>query len=335
MAKLYFVLKADPQIGTGHLMRCLNLANMLTNCVITFVTLRTSDNIHNLINPYQHIEVNEFDEIPILLKEELEDSFVMVDCYSLDANFESKCRDICKGVMVIDDLADRTHNCDLLIDGNIDSTTQKYLSIVPENCILLMGQKYSLIRSSFSSLRKTSLPNKFSNGFICFGGADPAHATLISVKTILQSPKLSSLTYTIVTGTLNPDYDEIQTLLQSSNIKYTLLRHTTEIPQMLYSHDFSIGAAGGMCYERICVGIPTIVVSIADNQEGFKFTSERYNLGEMLLLKDLSDVNKLTNAFLRLESNGTTHMQNCQKLIDGQGLTRLSIEIDNFIKSKA
>lgn len=334
MTRLYVILKADPQIGTGHLMRCLNLIQKLHNCEITFALPRISPQVKTLLGSFSSLELGAFEKFPEILQSYHDpDAVVLVDCYSLDASFEKKCRPFCKKLMVVDDLGNRPHDCDLLVDGNIGSIPAKYHSLVPHHCKLLTGNAYSLINPVFSSYRKTSLPEKFKTGLICFGGSDPVHGVLNTVKTILQSPLLSNLSYTIISGAINPDYEEISRLVAASRHHWTLLRHTDQMPQLLQSHDFSIGAAGGMSLERFCIGIPTIATEIADNQKGFKNLCDTFNLGVVLQPDDLCQKDKLEEAFLLLEQNGSTYMKNGQALVDGQGILRVAASMEELINT--
>ncbi len=332
MIPLYIVLKADPQIGTGHLIRNLNLARELNSFDITFALPQISNNVKELIKDFNSIEIGSFENFPQILKSAPKNSLVLVDCYSLDANFERLCRSYCKAILVIDDLANRTHDCDLLIDGNLDSKPSRYEKLVPTNCRIITGEKYALIRSVFALCKKSSVPSQFSKGFICFGGADPAHGVLLTVTSIIQSEFLKKFQYTVVTGAINPDYDEIVAITQQYPSIFQVYRHTDKIPEILKSHDFSIGAAGGMCLERICIGIPTIAIAIADNQEGFKAVSEAHNLGLTMTVEELKNPLKLEEQMKVLQDNGLTYMQNCQNLVDGKGIIRVANEIERIRK---
>ncbi len=336
MNKVNFILRADSQIGSGHLMRCLKLANTLKGLKISFVTPHLSEDIQNLIlqQGYENCCVENFDEVPKVLSQNPCD-LLIVDCYELDARFEQKCRPWCKILAVIDDLYNRPHCCDYLIDGNIGNEAQNYTGLVQPDCTLLIGSEYTMTDHSFYQMRKKSVAKQFRRGFICFGGADPIHATLKCVQSITQSAFLQQFEYTVIAGALNHDYDTIAKYLQPLKERCVLLRHSSNIPQLMHDHDFAIGACGGMSYERLCVGIPSIHVQIADNQVNFGKLMQLYNVGKMLTVKELENPHLVEEAIIYLQEHGDEIRIKSQTIINGKGLFNIAQKLTEALNDQS
>lgn len=333
MSKIFFILRADSHIGSGHLMRCSRLAAQFEQNDITFITPALSGMLPVIISDYNHITVGSLDDAVQIVSAHKPD-LVIIDCYELDAVFEKKCIPHCRLLVVIDDLHNRTHNSHILIDGNLNCTPDDYKTLVPEGTVLLIGGKYGMTDSAFMKYRKEAAENTFTTGLICFGGADPVHATLQTVRTIAKSDFLKKMEYTIVTGAANPDYDQIFEFLSSSDLKYRLLKHSTEMPKLMGEHDFAIGACGGMSYERLCVGLPSVNVIIADNQNAIIELSKKYNIGRLLKTEDLDNVKLLEEAVGYAQLHGEEIRKNGQNLIDGKGIERIAYELRKILATQ-
>lgn len=333
MTEIFFILRADSQIGSGHLMRCSRLAALLEQDNITFITPALSGMLPVIISGYNHITVdslNDAVQIVAIHKPDL----VIIDCYELDAIFEQQCIPHCRLLAVIDDLHNRTHNSHVLIDGNLISSPDDYKQLVPAGTVLLIGRNYGMTDSTFLKYRKVKTESVFTTGLICFGGADPVHATLLTVRTIAKSEFLKKMEYTIVTGAANQDYEQIGEFLKTSELKYTLLKHSTEMPKLMGEHDFAIGACGGMSYERLCVGIPSVNVIIADNQNSMIELSEKYNIGRLLRAEDLNSVKLLEEAVRFAQTNSEEIRKNGQSLVDGKGNERIAYELKKILAAQ-
>ncbi len=331
MSKIFFILRADSHIGSGHLMRCSRLASLFKHDEITFVTPALSEILGNTISDFSRIEIADWNEA-VQSVSELKPDLLVVDCYELDRDFETLCIPACRKLAVIDDLHNRVHNCHILIDGNITSRPEDYKNLVPKTCKLLVGQQYNMTDKRFLNYRKNHIRDCFATGLICFGGADPVHATLKTVKTIAQSEYLKKMHYTVITGAANPDYDKIKFFLDNSEIRHSLLRHSTEIPKLMNEHDFAIGACGVMGNERLCIGIPSVNVLIADNQKSMIELSQKYNIGRLLSHDNLNNKKLLEEAVAYAQQHGDEIRRNGQKLIDGKGNERITVELKNMLK---
>lgn len=193
--------------------------------------------------------------------------WMIVDHYALDYRWESQVKALEQKIMVIDDLADRRHECDLLLDQNYHANYEKrYDGLISDESRKLLGPKYALLRPEFVELRKTSRERDGSirSLLIFFGGSDPGNET---AKTLLalQSLGESDIAVGVVVGSMNPHKQEIRTLC--SNLpKCTYHDQIDNMAELMNSADLMIGAGGSTTWERCCIGLPAIVAGIAENQ---------------------------------------------------------------------
>lgn len=333
MIKILFRLDANSQIGTGHLMRCLTLADALSQCaksnnqtlICGFYCYQLPPALAKLIahRGYIHLEAGQLQSTidPIL---HWQADTVIVDHYGLNADWENQLYGKIP-LLVIDDLADRSHQCDWLLDQGPLRQSSDYTS-VNQGCQFWLGSQFALIAPEFRSYRRSNC-DVFHQGLICFGGADPVHATKTILETLLKLESAKSILWHIIAGAANPDWPELLQLVQSSQRSIHLKRHESNMPQLLAQCDFTIGAAGGMTWERCCIGIPTLAIPIVDNQVFNEAVIRHYQLAELLSLEDLSHPVKLDSALKSLENHRNLFRQNAQTMIDGLGATRIATKL--------
>lgn len=318
-----FRLDADSQIGTGHLMRCLAIADALQTqggqCAFVCRPLPTT--IRYKLQPYTLIELHD-DAVfwPALI--ELTPRWLIIDHYGLNAEFEAQAHRFGCKILVLDDLADRRHEADLLLDQGPLRCDDDYRELINADCQLLLGADYALLRQEFVAHRKTAA-TPFHRGFISFGGADPAHACLLTLQALTATPWWFRCEWTLLAGAANPDWPLLQQWVEEHPARVTLLRHSDEVARLLAEHDFAIGAAGGMMWERCCIGIPTLSVPIADNQQFNDQVIAHFDLGERLTLTSLSQPAEINDALQNLQQGAEHYRKQGQQLVDGKGLSRL------------
>ena len=319
-----FRLDADSQIGTGHLMRCLAIADALRaqggRCAFACRPLPPTLRPKLLAYPVRELD-HDAAFWPLLTA--LTPRWVIVDHYGLDAEFEGRVRRHGSKLLVLDDLADRRHDADLLLDQGPLRSEADYRPLLNADCRLLLGADYALLRPEFVARRK-SASTPFRRGFISFGGADPAHACLLTLQALTASDWWSRCEWTLLAGAANPDWETLQQWLARHPARVSLLRHSDQVADLLAAHDFAIGAAGGMMWERCCVGLPTLSIPIADNQQFNDAVIAHFALGERLTLAELETPERLAAALTRLQVQAEAYRQRGQALVDGQGLTRLA-----------
>jgi spore coat polysaccharide biosynthesis predicted glycosyltransferase SpsG len=227
-------------------------------------------------------------------------------------------------LLVIDDLADRPHHCQLLLDQGPLRTAADYQPLIPADCRLLLGTDYALLRPACRQLARQQT-SQWQRGLICFGGADPAGACLTTLNSLARLPWARTIQWTLVAGGANPFWPELeQRVAELPELKITLLRQSDQMAQLMNQHDFAIGAAGGMTWERACLGLPTLAVPIVDNQQFNDEVIARFQLAERLTLDELAEPARLMHALQQLERQADDYRQRGQQQVDGLGLDRLT-----------
>ena len=319
-----FRLDADSQIGTGHLMRCLAIADTLHaqggHCAFACRPLPAT--LQHKLQAYSLLELDD-DAAFWLALTELTPHWLIVDHYGLDAEFEAQVRRHGSKILVLDDLADRRHDADLLLDQGPLRRDADYRALINADCQLLLGADYALLRPEFVTRRKIAA-TQFRRGFISFGGADPAHACLRTLQALTATQWWTSCEWTLLAGAANPDWEALEQWLAEHPAQITLLRHSDEVARLLAEHDFAIGAAGGMMWERCCIGLPTLSIPIVANQQFNDAVIAHFHLGERMTLSELDQPTQLDAALSHLQARAEHYRQQGQALVDGQGLTRLT-----------
>lgn len=292
--KVALRVDASISIGTGHVMRCATLANLLQKQgVDIFFICRELEGhycdwleeqefkVYRLPAPASNkIERSKLTHaawLGVSVNAEIQDSknvlekagkvdWLIVDHYALDAKWEKAMRACTEKLMVIDDIADRNHDCDLLLDQNIQPSNDRYLDRVSPEGINLLGPIYALIRKEFIEARKNTRKRDGSVNriLIFFGGSDPqnyTNATLIA----LISCKLKNISYDVVVGESNNYISDLEkSCKQLENAKVHI--QTDRMAELMNSADLMIGSAGSTTWERCSLGLPSVLVSVAENQ---------------------------------------------------------------------
>lgn len=265
---------ASFSIGSGHIYRCLTLAKALVQlgARVCFLCKEYPGHFGHLIEE-QGFEL-------ILLTADLmfaEDAescrkaltekvdLLVVDHYGLDYRWESLMRPSAHAILVVDDLADRRHDCDVLLDQNLrPSGSNEYAGLVPEKTIRLLGPNYALLREEFkiALLGLRARRDQLKHLLLSFGGTDPYNLTeRILAEIISSSLQLSG---DVVVGQGHPQRPSIQELCSSCS--WTLHVQTPQMAQLIARADLGIGAGGTTHWERCVLGLPTLVVTVAENQ---------------------------------------------------------------------
>lgn len=293
-----FRTDASLEIGTGHVMRCLTLAGVLrergANC--RFICRSHPGNLNKQIEQ-SGFEVHDlpFDgnwtgvavtnpvhaawlgtdwktdaEQTKVGAGEAAIDWLIVDHYAIDADWESAlAAHYCK-LMVIDDLADRSHICDLLLDQTYARVEADYRGRIPDACRLLCGSQFALLRPEFPALRPYSLKRRVRPALrellITMGGVDKGNATGQVLQALRTCPLPADLRVTVVMGSTAPWLNEVQKQAQDMPWLTRVLVGVSDMAQLMADSDLAIGAAGATSWERCCLGLPTIMLTLSDNQ---------------------------------------------------------------------
>lgn len=313
--RIAFRSDASLEMGSGHVMRCLTLADALkargAQCHfisrahpghLMEVIRQRGYKVNCLAAPVQkgHAAVNtiaktvvdtdrnkptepahaawlgstwqaDVQETSIALAS-LKPDWLVVDHYALDQPWEEALAVHCRQLMVIDDLADRPHHCNMLLDQNLGRQSQDYADLVPSHCQVLTGPEFALLRPEFAALRIYSLQRRQAQPalrqlLITMGGVDQPNATGQVLQALNGCALPPACRITVVMGVTAPWLQNVQEMAGQMLWPTEVVVNVNDMAQRMADSDLAIGAAGSTSWERCCLGLPTLMVVLADNQQ--------------------------------------------------------------------
>lgn len=248
--------------------------------------------------------------------------WLVVDHYAFDLEWETTARLNATRLMVIDDLADRAHDCDLLLDQNLGRHTRDYDMHLPAATPRMIGPKYALLRPEFSKMREGALLARggpLRHVLIAMGGIDAPDVTSILLQALPDT-----LQVTVVMGSAAPSLDRVRSLAQARGAR--LLIDTPDMAQEMASVDLAIGGVGVSAWERCVLGLPSLMVVMADNQE--PAAAALASAGAARLIGRAGDVDlpaRLRVEIAALSDGGALETMSARAavLCDGRGVPRV------------
>jgi UDP-2,4-diacetamido-2,4,6-trideoxy-beta-L-altropyranose hydrolase len=332
-------------MGTGHVMRCLTLAAALRErgAAISFVCRQHDRHLCNLIEEqgFNVIRLPRLASCPgASWQEDAEltaravsalDSkpdWLVVDHYALDERWERALRPSVGRVMVIDDLANRRHDCDVLLDeGYYQHFETRYDGLIPGTCATLLGPRYTPIRKEFTDARRA---DRHRDGVIrqvlvSLGGSDPENHTseVIRVFRTLDRPQLA---IDIVVGKSNPNLADITRVCQAEP-HFRCHSESTSMAQLMLSADLAVSAGGFTTYELAYMGVPTLLLPLSKAQETLAEGLVEHGAAINLGLTDTFPDGHLLDGFHELDGSPGRCLEmsrHGQQLVDGLGAQRVA-----------
>jgi UDP-2,4-diacetamido-2,4,6-trideoxy-beta-L-altropyranose hydrolase len=192
---------------------------------------------------------------------------LLVDHYRLDARWERLLAGCAGKILAIDDLADRPHACDVLLDQNYHAdAAARYAPHLPAGCLALLGPAYALLRPEFAEVRaRARRRGGPTRRLLCFfGAADAANATGLALDALALLAR-PGLAIDVVVGAANPWRAQIEQ--QCASLPQTrFLCQVETMAELMQAADLCVGAGGSASWERCCLGLPSLVLTVADNQ---------------------------------------------------------------------
>ena len=344
-----FRVDAGVDIGLGHLSRCVTLANALRDrgARILFLTSRETANWASLIDGHGfemcalNVEGESTEPSPLAHAKWLawgqgrdadasrrqlpaKAAWLVVDHYALDKTWEAAMRSVADRLMVIDDLADRVHDCDVLLDQNIKSPTS-YEGLVVEDCTTLIGPGYALLRPDFFARRRAQGSGSAGCINVFMGGTDSEGATVRILDELLQEgsrwDKLD-----VILGAKCPHLHSVRDRIASRS-DAELHVDSNRVAELFASADIAIGAGGVAALERCCVGLPTLGISVAANQTAglgalheqgaVEFLGSLHDITTGRIAASLRDLMAAPERLWRMSVRS-------QEIVDGRGTRRVA-----------
>jgi len=279
-------------------------------------------------------ETDALQTLDALLKFEID--WLVVDHYGLWEKWQTKVRSCGAKIMVIDDLADRRHDCDLLLDQNLGSNIALYKDLIPQSCSTFFGPRYALLRPEFAEYRALSLRRRRRrrhNGqvghiLINFGGGDPDNYVARTLKALLNANIPRQVSISIIFGELGEVKPEHQSLISAFTSEIKTYGMVDNIAEMLTYADLVIGAAGGSSWERCCLGVPSVIFPIAFNQD--RIANNLSACGAAIMVSEQELVNgELTRLVSRLLTTKGLYKisEKASSICDGKGVEKIISEL--------
>lgn len=305
--KVAFRADASTLIGTGHVMRCLTLAAALRNEGVTCTffcrsqpndmreVIASQGHEVRLLTPLQNVSM----DVGLDSKADADDAFhahwlgtssaqdaqdtlaamdgqfwdwLVVDHYALDVKWETYLRRSCRQLAVLDDLADRDHDCDLLLDPGVEpDLPSRYKQRVPRTTKLLIGPQFAILRqefevararvSSINPLNPTMAPSRV---LVMFGGNDAAGHTLEALEAIALTAPLGTVV-DVVVSSINQDLVRLDAFCVN-RANFILHFASNEVANLMAQADLVVASGGGAVYERLYLRRPSLIKLVAENQ---------------------------------------------------------------------
>jgi UDP-2,4-diacetamido-2,4,6-trideoxy-beta-L-altropyranose hydrolase len=349
--KIAVRVDASSKIGTGHFMRCLTLADALKQrgAQIRFSSRHLPEHLRGILVAKGHefalldtakndATVDELAHAHWLGVSQAQDAsnsirvlsdvdwdWLIVDHYALDARWENTLRGTVKKIMVIDDIADRRHDCDVLLDQNFYADMQtRYTGKVPYHCQLLLGPRYALLRDEFRKLHEQVRPRAgpVKKILVFFGGVDVGNYTGRAIEA-LSEIIVADVHVDVVIGAQHPCLEQIK----AACAQHGFICHvqTDKMAELMAVADLAIGAGGSASWERCCLGLPCIVGAVAQNQ-----VQAAKDLSALGAVKYIGAVQEITVGKLKQEIEQAYHQDWLNKasslglgLVDAQGVMQV------------
>lgn len=335
------LIRTDASVatGSGHVIRCLTLADQLRGqgAEVAFLCAALPGTLSGLVRsrgyPCTELSPSVAGSGSIDAQETLAAAaaampgmvdWLVVDHYGLDARWEEQVRGCCRRIMVIDDIANRPHSCDLLLDQNYEDPS-RYQGLVPTDCKLLLGPAYALLRPEYAANRGPDALRRrpLQRVFVFFGGSDPADLTGKTLQA-LMAPGLVHLKVDVVVGG-NYVHHESLTLLAKERGQTTVHGPQLHLADLMRAADLAVGAGGVTNWERMTLGLPSLVITLAENQVPISVQLNQRGIIRLLGKSEDISVEQIRDALL--DEIGTQkyleRIAPSVALCDGQGVGRV------------
>ena len=334
--KILIRVDSSYEIGAGHFMRCLSLANALKEAShsVCFSSRTLLPKHKELITEYSH------DFLPILISQEFEDEcnstkclwseehqisdakycitnsvrvgaeWIIVDHYNLDEIWEKRVASKRRKLMVIDDMANRKHACDALVDYTFNRTEADYKNLVSENCQLYIGSRFSIIKPSIikaKESRKNSVAAaKVKKIGILMGATDPLGLSVKTLTEINRVPISKDMEKIVILGPGNRSINDLKSAVKLDNIhNVSFLSDPQNYSEVIASLDYAVSACGSTAIELIYLGVPSVLVPAVENQTASAKAFDSAQIARVAWIGAGTDISAIGDEFSKLLSSAS------------------------------
>lgn len=328
--RILFRADARPELGGGHIMRCLSLARALAahGHEIAFASTAGSADLVPALGRSGFPVLTARSATDFDLPDDWDGGAdaIFVDLYTSTAADETRMRETAPVIAAIEDLPGRVHDCDLLVDQGFDRTVTGYAGRVPGGTSLLLGPDMAPLRPDFAALRAASLARRaaapgLSRLLISMGLTDVGG---ISARLVaLARANLPGLPIDVILGPLATSLPALQQAAKSDPALNVLV-DVENMAERVMAADLAIGAGGGSALERCVLGVPSIVVVLAENQRPAARAMASAGATLTIEAPDMLAAD-LPGMLEGLTAERLAHMSACSaRLCDGRGAARIA-----------
>lgn len=332
---------ASPEIGTGHVMRCLALAQTWKSKggLVHFIGKVTCGIRKRLRDEGIAVrtlestpgEENDADETARKARE-LEASWIVVDGYHFDGFYQRKLREEGRPVLFLDDYghADR-YEADLVLNQNVGAKASLY-SEKARHTDLLLGPRYALLRKEFWPWRAPRRPprRRANHVLVTLGGSDPNNITSDVIRALGQTAM--DIHVTVAIGGSSLHQEEVRTVTEEVGSFIKLRWNVKDMASLMAKNDIAVSAGGSTCWELAFMGIPNIIVVLAENQ---KATAEELDEADTAINLgwyegvDVLNIKKTVQELLQRDEKRILMARRAQEKVDGRGSARVLRRMDS------
>jgi UDP-2,4-diacetamido-2,4,6-trideoxy-beta-L-altropyranose hydrolase len=341
--KIVFRVDSAPEIGAGHVTRCLTLATSLRDneaiCVFVvrnhdvkmtrmieskgFYVIRLNKDLNKKINindyqtwigsSWENDAKETYFEYKKIFKEKID--WIIVDHYGLDYQWENFFRRKGIKIGVIDDLANRMHSADFLLDQTFGRCKTEYNGFIDKKTNMFIGESYCLLREEFAQFKEISIQkrkntNKIKEILVNFGSTDIQNNTVKALEGLKQYAQLNNIVVSVIIGNSCPHIADINKCADIMPYEVNVHVNCKNVAEIITRADAAIGAAGASTWERCFLGLPSILIKVAENQG--EAISRVVNNGSAIEYKGCLDsgvdlanaLDYLINNYIKISSSG-------------------------------
>lgn len=352
-------------MGTGHVMRCLTLADELKQNYAAHISFISRDHQGHLAD-YIRSRGYELNLLPssdqnfhpthkdvphaawlkvpwtldakqtIKAITKLQPDWLIVDHYSLDARWHSLLRPYVAHILAIDDLADRKLDCDILLDQTYGREKKDYTNLVKKNCNMLLGSGFALLRPEYTELRPQAVKKRkyfdnINSILVTMGGTDPNNLTSIILDSLVQIDWSIDPYIEVVMGRQSPHLEVIKKKIKHYPFKISISIDVSDMAVRILKADLAIGAGGATSWERCCLGLPSVMITTAENQRNVGIQLSKSGIVQLIgngSSINQDEIKKAIEQLIRSKSLWHKMSSRCLMITDGLGAKRVTLELD-------